>query len=66
MLGTRFIVLAATLPLVLASAVWYGFLVYLGSVAGANWALESVLHIRPGVEQEGYVLVPRVEAVGLL
>lgn len=25
------------LPLALASGVWYGFLVYLGSVAGANW-----------------------------
>lgn len=25
------------LPLALASAVWYGFLVYLGSIAGANW-----------------------------
>jgi membrane protein DedA with SNARE-associated domain len=28
---------ATTPPLVLASAIWYGFLVYLGSVAGANW-----------------------------
>lgn len=25
------------LPLALASGVWYGFLVYLGSMAGANW-----------------------------
>ncbi|MEX0912187.1 MAG: DedA family protein [Gemmatimonadota bacterium] len=25
------------IPLALASAIWYGFLVYLGAVAGANW-----------------------------
>ncbi len=24
-------------PLALASAIWYGFLVYLGTIAGANW-----------------------------
>jgi membrane protein DedA with SNARE-associated domain len=29
--------LATALPVMLASAIWYGFLVYLGTVAGENW-----------------------------
>lgn len=29
--------LKTTTPIVLASAIWYGLLVYLGTIAGANW-----------------------------